>query len=207
MFAAAPSLPPRCKECPRRHTIDPAAIGKLGQFILELTKRPDIIRVRITARFRYGSAGLSRTERNEMAIFQSGVSPPLRGRRGGRPIIMIHGFTITACLDPTTRGTRAFRLSRHCTRSARTWGLNAGDGAVHCGRPRNDMRELLDHLDRNPVALCGLSLGGMIALEMAIEQPNRVASVVVANSRSSFSDPEMIALVEAGLPLPSRTVR
>ena len=60
-----------------------------------------------------------------------------------------------------------------------------------------DMVGLLDHLGAGPVVLCGLSLGGMVALQMAVDQPNRVASIVVANSGASFSGPENTAIVDA----------
>ena len=56
---------------------------------------------------------------------------------------------------------------------------------------------LLDHLGAGPVVVCGLSLGAMVSLQMVIDQPNRVASIIVANSRSSFTGPENTAMVDA----------
>jgi 3-oxoadipate enol-lactonase len=64
-----------------------------------------------------------------------------------------------------------------------------------------DMVGLLDHLGAGPVVVCGLSLGAMVSLQMAIDQPNRVASIIVANSRSSFTGPENTAMVDAWIDL------
>ena len=60
----------------------------------------------------------------------------------------------------------------------------------------SDMMGLLDYLDTGPVAVCGLSLGGMVAMQMGLNEPNRIAGLVIANSRPSFSDPEVLAIVD-----------
>lgn len=49
--------------------------------------------------------------------------------------------------------------------------------------------------------VCGLSLGAMVSLQMAIDQPNRVASIIVANCRSSFTGPETTAMVDGWIDL------
>ncbi|MCJ2020765.1 alpha/beta fold hydrolase, partial [Methylobacterium sp. E-065] len=58
-----------------------------------------------------------------------------------------------------------------------------------------DVIGLLDHLAIARVSVCGLSLGGMIALTLALEQPQRVDRLVVANSRAAFNDPATADLV------------
>jgi pimeloyl-ACP methyl ester carboxylesterase len=58
------------------------------------------------------------------------------------------------------------------------------------------MVALLDHLRAGPTALCGLSLGGTVVQQMAIDWPDRAAAIIVANSRSSFSAPEHAAIVD-----------
>ncbi len=64
-----------------------------------------------------------------------------------------------------------------------------------------DIAELLDHLRTGPAILCGLSLGGMVAQQMAIDQPRHVAGIIVANSRAAFSGPETAAMVEGWVAL------
>jgi len=133
-----------------------------------------------------------------MAIFES--------RRGalhyellgaGRPIVLIHGFTnfglswspqLSALVHagyrvilPDLHGHGASQpASAFCT---------VEDLAT-------DMEALLDHLGAGPTVLCGLSLGGMVAQQMAIDRSDRVAGLIVANSRSSFSAPEHAAIVD-----------
>jgi len=58
-----------------------------------------------------------------------------------------------------------------------------------------DLAGLLDHLDVGPAILCGLSLGGMVAQQMAVDFPQHLAGIVVANSRAAFVGPEVDALV------------
>jgi 3-oxoadipate enol-lactonase len=59
-----------------------------------------------------------------------------------------------------------------------------------------DVAELLDHLGAGPAILCGLSLGGMVAQQMAVDHPGHVAGIIVANSRAAFSGPDMAAMVD-----------
>jgi pimeloyl-ACP methyl ester carboxylesterase len=56
---------------------------------------------------------------------------------------------------------------------------------------RDDLRLLLDHLDVGETALVGLSRGGSIALDFALENPDRVSALVIgATSPSGFEYPE-----------------
>ncbi|WP_419951466.1 alpha/beta fold hydrolase [Methylobacterium sp.] len=59
-----------------------------------------------------------------------------------------------------------------------------------------DIEALLAHLDIGPVDLVGLSLGGMIALELALRDPERIGRLVVANSFDKTSTPVFHALAE-----------
>ena len=53
-----------------------------------------------------------------------------------------------------------------------------------------DVVELLDHLDLERVHLCGLSLGGLTALQVALDRPDRLASLTVANSAARVGSVE-----------------
>lgn len=59
-----------------------------------------------------------------------------------------------------------------------------------------DIEALLAHLDIGPVDLVGLSLGGMIALELALRDPERIGRLVVANSFDKTSTPVFHALAQ-----------
>jgi len=53
-----------------------------------------------------------------------------------------------------------------------------------------DVVELLDHLGLDQVHLCGLSLGGLTALQVALDHPGRLASLTVANSAARVGSSE-----------------
>src|SRR5690348_13984264 len=115
----------------------------------------------------------------------------------GRPVLLIHGFTNYGLawapqLAPLVHaGYRVILpdLHGHGASAPATSLCTVADLAA-------DMVALLDHLAIGCAALCGLSLGGMIALQLTIERPDRVAAAVVANSRSWFVGPEMRAIVD-----------
>jgi 3-oxoadipate enol-lactonase len=115
----------------------------------------------------------------------------------GRPIVLIHGFTNYGLSWTPQLAALVHAGYRVVLPDLRGHGASAPATApctvTDLGR---DLIELLDHLDVRSAALCGLSLGGMIGLQIAVDRPDRVAALMVANSRSSFSDPEATALVK-----------
>jgi 3-oxoadipate enol-lactonase len=50
----------------------------------------------------------------------------------------------------------------------------------------DDMRRILDAFDVSEAWICGTSLGGMIAMQMALSHPDRVEGLVLANTALSF---------------------
>ena len=54
-----------------------------------------------------------------------------------------------------------------------------------------DLLALLDHLRIDRAILVGSSLGGMMAQQLAITQPQRVAALVLANSASKMGDKQL----------------
>ena len=65
----------------------------------------------------------------------------------------------------------------------------------------SDLLFLLDHLALGRVNLCGLSLGGLIAMWIGIHAPQRVDRMILANTAASFGPPERwderIAMVQS----------
>ncbi|HEY1746845.1 MAG TPA: alpha/beta fold hydrolase [Xanthobacteraceae bacterium] len=59
-----------------------------------------------------------------------------------------------------------------------------------------DVAELLDDLSEPSAALCGLSLGGMVAQQFACDYPGRATALVIANSRPNANTPELVRAVE-----------
>ena len=64
-----------------------------------------------------------------------------------------------------------------------------------------DLLSLLDRLALGRVHLCGLSLGGLIAMWIGIHAPERIDRMILANTAASFGPPERwderIAMVQS----------
>lgn len=67
---------------------------------------------------------------------------------------------------------------------------NALPGPDSIGQLGEDLLSLLDDLRLDRVDLCGLSLGGLVAMWIAIHAPERVRRVVMANTAARIGTPE-----------------
>ena len=59
-----------------------------------------------------------------------------------------------------------------------------------------DLAALLDEVEEPQAAICGLSLGGMVAQQFACDYPARATALIIANSRPNANTPEQIRAVE-----------
>ena len=95
---------------------------------------------------------------------------------------------------------RHFRVLRYDIRGHGQSGLS--DEEVTIERLGLDLMDLLDELSIRSVHICGLSLGGMIALWLAIHHPERIKRAVFANTAARIGTIEgwnaRIGAVEAG---------
>lgn len=114
----------------------------------------------------------------------------------GDPVMLIHGFTNAGWSWMNQVAALVFAGYSVILPDLRGHGLSdpATDVTTVDDLTR-DIVGLLDHLAIARVSVCGLSLGGMIALTLALEQPQRVDRLVVANSRAAFNDPATADLV------------
>ncbi len=80
---------------------------------------------------------------------------------------------------------RRFRMIRHDM-------LGFGRSSIALGprQRRADLSRLLDHLGVGRAHMIGASMGGEIALDLAIEQPQRIASLLLINSVPSGFQPQ-----------------
>ncbi len=111
---------------------------------------------------------------------------------GAPPLVLIHGFTASkASFEANLAGLRehftviTVELLGHGN-------SDAPDDAIFY-RPERAIRRLLqlfDHLGYNRVLICGHSLGGALALRLALDAPEWVAGLVVINSSSAAGTPE-----------------
>ena len=138
-----------------------------------------------------------------MAIFQSARGHLHYEELGsGRPILLLHGFTNyglgwapqLAALVHSGHRVIVPDLHGHGASAPATALTTVPDLA-------SDIAALLDHLTVGPVTVCGLSLGGMVAMEMALARRDRLAGLIVANSTASFSGSERTAAVAGWIAL------
>ncbi len=110
---------------------------------------------------------------------------------GAPPLLLIHGFTASkASFEVNLNG-----LREHFTVITAEL-LGHGDSDAPADpvfyRPDRAVRrilQLLDHLGYQRVLLCGHSLGGALALRIALEAQEWIAGLVVINSSSAAGDP------------------
>jgi 3-oxoadipate enol-lactonase len=114
----------------------------------------------------------------------------------GDPVMLIHGFTNAGWSWMNQVAALVFAGYSVIVPDLRGHGLSdSATDVTTVDDLTRDVIGLLDHLALERVSVCGLSLGGMIALTLALEQPQRIDRLVVANSRAAFNDPATADLV------------
>lgn len=103
----------------------------------------------------------------------------------GAPVVLIHaGIANLRMWDEQVPAlSDAYRVIRYDTRG---FGLTETDAVPFSNRA--DIAALLDHLSESSAHVVGISRAGQIALDFALEFPDRVRSLVVANGGVSGYD-------------------
>ncbi|MFI2607608.1 alpha/beta fold hydrolase [Kitasatospora sp. NPDC018619] len=107
----------------------------------------------------------------------------------GEPLVLLHGGLLDhrSWLDQLPALLPEYRVIAPDTR-----GHGASDNASRPFRPADDLADLLRHLGLGPLTVIGLSMGGTIALDLALEHPDLVGALVISGngtSESEFGDP------------------
>ena len=107
-----------------------------------------------------------------------------QGTPGGMPLVLIHGFPFShemwkPQLDvlPKSFRTIAYDVRGHGQ-------SDVGDGQYTIELFVDDLIALLDHLGIEQAVLCGLSMGGYIALRAAERNAERIRALILADTRS-----------------------
>ncbi|MFH0990382.1 MAG: alpha/beta fold hydrolase [bacterium] len=113
-----------------------------------------------------------------------------RGLPQGSPIIFIHGFPFNHSMwDP-----QMMALPNHyraITYDIRGHGLSEiGDGQYTIDLFVEDLIALLDHLVIDRTTVCGLSMGGYIALRALERYPERFNALILSNTRAESDSNE-----------------
>ena len=100
----------------------------------------------------------------------------------GHPLVLLHAGIADARMwdEQVAAFAERYTVIRYDAR-----GFGRSDPAVGRFSPRADLAELLSELGAGRAHLVGLSMGGRIALDVAIERPELVSALVVAGSRPS----------------------
>jgi len=104
---------------------------------------------------------------------------------GGEPVVLIHaGIANLRMWDDQVPALRdAYRVIRYDTRG---FGRTETEDVPFSNR--TDIADLLDHLGKPSAHVVGISRAGQIALDFALESPERVRSLVVVNGGVSGYD-------------------
>ena len=98
----------------------------------------------------------------------------------GPPLVFLHGYTLDCRMwdDQFDHFADRYRVVRYDVR-----GFGRSDVPTEAPfSNHDDLRLLLDHLAIDRAHLCGLSSGGGIAIDFALEYPERVLSVIAISS-------------------------
>lgn len=109
----------------------------------------------------------------------------------GPPLLLLHGFTGSGA---NWRPQAAALATRCRVIAPDLLGHGASDAPADPGRhamPRAvaDLTALLDALGLARVAVCGYSMGGRLALALAVEQPARVVALALEGASPGIADP------------------
>lgn len=107
----------------------------------------------------------------------------------GRPLVLLHAFPLSSAMWITQRE----ELSSTCrvlTPDQRGFGGSPlGDDAPSLDAAADDVAALLDKLDLDRVVLGGMSMGGYVAMAFLRRHPDRVAALLLADTKAT-ADPD-----------------
>ncbi|MBI3547421.1 MAG: alpha/beta fold hydrolase [Elusimicrobia bacterium] len=119
---------------------------------------------------------------------QSGIAYSDEGSREAKAVVLIHGFPFNREMWRPQVDALKGRW-RAVAYDVRGHGKSSvGDGQYMVETFVDDLIELLDHLGIERAVLCGLSMGGYIALRAAERQPERVSGLVLCDTKSEADD-------------------
>jgi 3-oxoadipate enol-lactonase len=112
------------------------------------------------------------------------------GSSSGTPIVFLHGFPFSH--EMWDAQIKALPDSYHAVAyDIRGYGASdVGDGQYSIEYFVDDLVALLDHLHIQQTILCGVSMGGYIALRMYERFPSRVNGLILCNTKSTADSDE-----------------
>ncbi len=121
----------------------------------------------------------------------NGISLHVLSEGQGSPLVFLHGFPLTHAMWDAQR--REFRETHHVLiPDLRGFGRSSRPEQIaRMEEFADDVHAMLAACDVNePVTLCGLSMGGYIAMAFARKYPEQLARLVLCDTRSQPDTPE-----------------
>lgn len=115
--------------------------------------------------------------------------------RGTRTLVLIHAFPLSAdmWLPQLAKVPQGWRFIAPDVRGFRGAGPAFEDAALAGATMddyADDLLSLIDHLDLDKVAVAGLSMGGYVAMALAVRAPERITHLILADTRMTADTPE-----------------
>lgn len=102
----------------------------------------------------------------------------------GLPIVLLHGFPLDRSLWSQQRTALSLR-GRCITPDLRGFGESSTDGPFSMDQYADDVASLLDWLEIEQAVVCGLSMGGYIAMAMWRRHADRIRALVLCDTRAT----------------------
>src|SRR5215510_1849558 len=120
-----------------------------------------------------------------------GVSLYYEEAGAGAPLLLIHAFPVgrTMWESQVRFFTSHFRVITYDCRGFGRSEAPTSPTAYSQAHSVGDARGLLEHLRVGPAAVCGLSMGGNIALNLALAHPEAVRALVLCDTGAGSEDP------------------
>lgn len=125
-----------------------------------------------------------------MQVVLNGISLHFEASGAGMPLLLIHGFPLSAEIwrEQTAGLAGKFRI---ITPDLRGFGRSdAPTGTCTMDLYADDMIALLDHLGIERAAVCGMSMGGYVLLNLLERYPQRVAAACFMVTKAGADDTE-----------------
>lgn len=113
---------------------------------------------------------------------------------GGTPVLLLHAATGSSRVWASQFSAFAAAGYRAIAFDRRGWGRTEVTPGGPAGTADDDLLALLDQLHLGRVHVIGTAAGGFVALDFALSYPQRLRSLVVANSIGAVEDPDYVAM-------------
>src|SRR5262245_42077284 len=110
----------------------------------------------------------------------------LPGPAGSLPVVLLHGWTLTADLNFSEVYLPLSARHRVIAPDIRNHGRAVRAGEFLAADATDDVIALLDELGIEKAILAGYSMGGVIAADAVSRYPNRIAGTVISGSTACY---------------------